>query len=780
MAKRAARHKRQARPKFQLLRRWGVQVALMAIIFLVAQVAWLDLRVQTEFEGRRWAVPARVYARPLELYAGRRLTATQLEHELRLEGDRAAKDTSRPGTYSRLRADRYRIRTRDFRYVEGLEPATLVDVEFSQGRVSSLGNGAGAVALVRIDPAVIAKIYPAHKQDRVLVRLQEVPALLVNGLVAVEDRGFFEHSGVSLRGIARAAWANTRAGKSVQGGSTLTQQLAKNFFLSPERSIQRKASEALTALILEMRYEKTEILEAYLNEVFLGQSGSRAVHGFGLASEYYFGRPLPELELDEMALLIALVRGASYYNPHRHPQRARQRRDLVLSLMASHGVISDDAAKSAMRRPLGIAATAPGAGSDHPAFVDLLRRQLERDYHDDELRSEGLRVFTTLDPTLQRLAEESLTQNAQRLEHAAGLDKNVLQGAVVVTSPTTGEVLALVGDRNPRSHGFNRALDARRPVGSVIKPAVYLSALRQPSIYHLGSLVDDAPVGVKNGRGETWVPRNYDETSHGQIPLIEALSRSYNQATVRLGMNVGLDTVVETLTDLGLERDIPAYPSLLLGAVELTPYEVTRLYQTLATGGFQAPLRAIREVTGPYGEPLSRYGLRVRQSVEPGPVFLVNHAMVQTTRDGTGRSLYRRHPTLGDVAGKTGTTNDLRDSWFAGYNNDLLTVVWLGRDDNQPTGLSGATGALVVFGELLAAAGGAGWQAPVPETVSTVWFNRHDGLPLAGPCGDARPLPALLQGADLADMRHCGDQSQSRQNLAVSTTTAGDTAGKNR
>ncbi len=716
--------------------------ALLGLAVLAAgYVAWLDLKVRSEFDGRRWAVSARIYARPLELYPGMRLSAQELEQELLASGYQRSQRAERPGQYV-SRGSSFTIRTREFGYWDYSEPARRLELQLRDGRAASLREGDAVLPIARIDPALIGHIFPAHQEDRILVKLPEVPPMLVQGLLAVEDRRFYEHYGLSPRSIARAALANLWAGETVQGGSTLTQQLAKNFFLSHERTLARKLNEAIIALLLELHYEKDDIFEAYLNEVFLGQDQGRAIHGFGLASHYYFGRPLTELRLAESALLVGLVRGASYYNPRRHPERARSRRDLVLAALAGQGAITVAEAAAAAAEPLGVIASPPSARTPHPAFVDLVRRQLRRDYAEDDLRSEGLRIFTTLQPRLQAQAERALHRRAEGLEKQAGLEGGSLQGAVVVTSTTSGEVLALVGDRMPRREGFNRALDARRPVGSVAKPAVYLSALALPERFSLMSGLDDRPLSIRDpDTGVVWEPANYDNVSHGTVALHTALANSYNLATVRLGMAVGINTVTETLQRLGVERTFSGYPSLLLGAISLTPAEVTQMYQTLASGGFQMPLRAIREVSDARGTRLARYGLSVRQTFEAEPVFLLNHALSEVMSVGTGRGVTARLGPNVTVAGKTGTTDDLRDSWFAGFDGAHLAVVWLGKDDNSPIGLTGASGALPVWTDLMESIGVESLVGRTPPRIEWHWSDaEHAGLTDPG-CPGARRTP---------------------------------------
>ena len=722
------------------VRRLALRAVALASILGLAWVAWLDLDMRAQFEGKRWSLPARIYARPLEMYAGARMAPADFERELALAGYHETPSPMRAGSYRR-EGGHFRIIAREFPFWDRREPERRIEVRFERDRIVSLGDGVRPVALARLDPAEIAQIHPAHREDRILVSLPDVPPVLVRGLFAVEDRTFLSHHGISPRGIARAAWANLRAGGAVQGGSTLTQQLAKSFFLTPRRTLWRKLNEALLALLLEMRYDKVEILEAYLNEVFLGQQGGRAIHGFGLAAWHYFRRPLGELRSEELALLIGIVKGPSFYNPRRHPERARARRDAVLALMVEQGVLSGREGEAARRRPLGIVSGRKLARSSYPAFVDLVRRQVRRDYDAESLRSEGLRIFTTLDPSVQASAESALSEQVGRLAGRAGAPATPLQGALTVTATGTGEVLALVGSRDPDDPGFNRALDALRPIGSLAKPAVYLAALSHPERYTLASRVSDAPVRIEDERGAVWSPRNYDGRSHGRVPLYEALARSYNQATVRLGLDVGLVEVNEYLYRLGLERRVAAYPAMTLGAFDLTPLEVTQMYHTVASGGFRVPLRAIREVSDASGTKLRRYGLAVSRGIEPELNFLMVNALETVMREGTGRSAVRRLPSGLVSAGKTGTSDDLRDSWFAGFAGDRLAVVWLGHDDNSPAGLTGASGALSVWVELMRRLNPAPLDRAAPPGIEWHWVDANSGLRVARSCPAALELP---------------------------------------
>ncbi len=740
------RRVQKRRPVLRVL----LAAAFVGFMALLAYVAWLDSQVRHQFEGKRWALPAQVYARPLELYPGQALTADQLQAELRRLDYRKQNHPLQPGTYSR-RGRSLVITTRAFDFWDGREPSRSLRVEFSRHGLSDIwrADTGDALDLLRLDPPLIGRIYPAHKEDRVLVRLDEVPPLLIDALLTVEDRDFYQHHGVSPRAIGRALWANLRAGHTVQGGSTLTQQLVKNFFLSNERTLTRKLNEAIMALLLEWRYDKDEILEAYLNEIYLGQDGRRAIHGFGLASQFYFERPLQQLGIEQIALLVALVKGPSYYDPRRFPARARERRDLVLSLMAAQGMLDPAHAEAARARKLGVTPRASSGVTRLPAFMDLVRRQLRRDYSDQDLRSEGLRIFTSLDPEVQQAAEAALSGQIARLP---GED---LQGGSVTVDVNSGEVLAVVGGRDPRFAGFNRALDAQRPIGSLVKPAIYLTALARGD-YTLATLLDDGPLSLDLGGGETWQPRNFDHQSHGQVPLFQALAQSYNQATARLGLALGVPAVLDTLRALGVERELPAWPAQLLGIASLSPLEVAQMYHTLAAGGFRTPLRAIRAVLTPQGEPLQRYPLEVVQAVPALPVFLLDAALVNAVRHGTGKGAYRRLPESLIVAGKTGTTDELRDSWFAGFSGDRLAVVWLGRDDNQPAGLTGARGALRVWADTLRRLDVRSFEPPEPLGIEWAWVDSYSGLRIDKDCRSAVRLP-FAEGTAPREKARCAD-----------------------
>ncbi|HEX6995913.1 MAG TPA: penicillin-binding protein 1B [Gammaproteobacteria bacterium] len=732
----------------------AVLVAAAGFVGFATYAALLGVEISREFEARRWDVPAQVFATPLELYPGRRLGLDDLVAELRRLGYREAAVADRPGRY-RTRAGALDVVTRAYRYGAEEEPSRRVSIEFAGGRVARVIDASGSeLPLLRFDPLQIGSVFPVHGEDRLILEPSEVPPLLIEALKAIEDRRFDEHHGIDLKGVLRAAFVNLRAGEIRQGASTLTQQLVRSYFLSNERTWTRKLREMVMAIALELHYDKDELLHAYINEVYLAQDGARAIHGFGLGSQFYFGKPLAELELHELALLVAQVRGPTYYNPKRHPERALARRNLVLEQLAAQGIIDPQEAKQAEARELDVLSEAGRSASYYSAFLDLVRRQLFEEYPREELERRGLKVLTTLDPAVQAAAESALIRELDAIEANRG-DAPPLEGAVVVTNPHNAEVLALVGSRKSGYDGFNRALNARRPIGSLIKPVVYLAALESDR-YTLASPIDDAPIEIRLENGQTWLPKNFDDRARGLVPLARALAESLNMATVRLGMDVGLEPIADLLMRLGLEQRPRPYPSLLLGATGLTPYEVAQIYNSLANGGFRTPLKAVRAVVSEDGERVQRYPLEIQAAARADDVFALNTALVQVMERGTGASVRRALGADVTVAGKTGTSDDLRDSWFAGFTSDRLVVAWVGNDDNRPTGLTGATGAGRVWSSVLRAIDTVPYSAPPPPDTLLTWIDLDTGLATEPTCPRAVQI-ALPRGEEPPRARACGD-----------------------
>jgi penicillin-binding protein 1B len=754
-------------------------IALFGIIFLLTLIAagialavytmHLDKIVREKFEGQRWEIPAKVYARPLELFVGAELTPEELKSELGMLNYRKMQNYEQSGTWM-VNGNTWFIHTRGFDFDNGQEPEQVLKIEFQGNQIfdiqSTIQTGTG---MVRLEPIVIGGIYPRHNEDRVLVQLAQVPQPLIDALISTEDRQFYQHNGISVRGTARAL-VSTATGGERQGGSTLTQQLVKNFYLTSERTLKRKANEALMAVLLELHYSKNDLLETYLNEINLGQNGNRAIHGFGLAAQFYFNQPLRELKLHQIALLVGIVKGPSQYNPWRNPKLALERRNVVLHNMLLMGKISQADYDMAKEKPLTIVKKPIAGKSLFPDFLDVVRRQLAQQYQESDLSSGGLQIFSTLDPRVQTAASKAFDQSISRLSQRNPKQLNGLQGAVVISNPQNGELVAVVGGSGTFT-GFNRALDAHRQIGSLVKPAIYLNAL-QSKRYHLLSPIDDSPISI-TGMGMTdWTPKNYDHRDHGTISLSDALAHSYNQSTVRLGWELGIPSISSTLRQLGIDGDIPQYPSLLLGAINLSPIQVLNMYQTYAANGFGYPLTAIRSVLDAKNQPLQRYGFNVKQRIDSGSAYLINHALQQVVNTGTATAINTNLPNTLKLAGKTGTTNDARDAWFAGYSGNYTTVVWLGHDDNRPIGLSGATGALPVWIDVMRRLKLTPVEPQQPSDIQWQWIDQARGQISAQGCTGAVFIPMLIDSLP-KEFTACAYQYYQNQNTASYTDETG-------
>lgn len=747
--------KRKSKPKpWPTLVKLFAQLSIVFSALLLFWLIYLNALVRDGFEGRRFTIPARVYSEAQDLYVGASVRQEELVSLLDTLGYRQSNTASQAGRYSQ-NGSTLAVYTRGFRFWDAPEPSQRLILTFDQDGIKSMADvGGQPVLLARLDPLYIGQIFPGVAEDRVLYPLDEVPQRLILGLLLVEDDRFFEHHGVSIRGIVRALVANVSSGSAAQGGSTLTNQLVKNLYLSPDKTIVRKVNEALMSLILEFHYSKNDILETYMNEVYIGQQGSRSINGFGLGAQFYFGTTLQGLEIHQQAMLVGLIKGPSFYNPRRNPDRALSRRNLVLKVWFEQGLISEQDFNRALNAPLDTA-DRPGQVS-YPAFMDAVRRQLTNDYRKDDLLAEGLSVFTTLDPLAQALLERSVANGTTLAERRAAMPENSLQGAAVLTRPSTGDVLAMTGDRDPRGAGFNRALDAKRPIGSLMKPAVYLAALEQG--YKLSDTISDADVTVAAGDGSVWQPKNYDQKSHGQPMLIDAFAKSYNQATARLGMQIGLANVFDVIGRLGEADNVPAVPAVMLGAHEMSPFQVSQMYQTLSGNGFYSALNLIRAVSHPTMGVLQRYDLKVAKRFSVENIFLLQEAMHEATVSGTAASIQSRLPQDWWVAGKTGTTDDNRDAWFAGFTGDRQLVVWVGRDDNQPTSLTGSSGALPIWIDVMSELKPFQERRGVPFNVAYIGVN-NAGVDVPDWCGNIRNIP-FIAGTEPARSIGCSSDEQ--------------------
>ncbi|HCO07650.1 MAG TPA: penicillin-binding protein 1B [Acinetobacter ursingii] len=700
----------------------------------------LDNIIREKFEGKRWDIPAKVFARPLELYTNAPVTQTDFSQELGLLGYKSTQNYTKSGSYV-VQGNTMYVHTRGFDFGDSTEPEQVLQVSFANDQISDIrATKPSSTGIARLEPLLIGGIYPQHNEDRVLIKLDKVPKTLIEALVATEDRNFYSHHGISIRGTARALVSNVTGGRR-QGGSTLTQQLVKNFYLSPERTLKRKANEAFMAMLLELHYSKDEILEAYLNEVNLGQNGSYSINGYGLASQFYFGLPLRELNIAQQAYLVGLVQGPSLYNPWRNPEAALKRRNIVLNNMLVMGYLTQDQYDKESARPLGVVAKPSLGPAKFPDFLDIVRRQLRSEYQENDLTNQGLRIFTTLDPIAQTRIQNAFKSTVEQIANRNPARLKDLQGAVLVQHPENGELIAAVGSTQDFT-GFNRTVDAKRQVGSLLKPVIYLSAI-ESGRYNWASQIQDAAVNIPVGGDKSWTPKNYSGGEHGVVTLQQALAHSYNLSAVRLGQEFGLFTFSNNLKKFGVTSDIPNYPSAFLGAVNMSPMEMLSIYGNFATGGFKYPTRAIRSVVDANGHVLERFGLNVQQTIDPSAAYILNYGLQQVMRSGTGKAAYNTLSPDLNLAGKSGTTNDTRDSWFAGYSGNYLAVVWLGLDDNKITGLTGSSGALPVWTNVMKQLR----QQPVnlrqTDDVQWQWIDSATGHLSAQGCEGAMYIPLM-------------------------------------
>jgi len=717
------------------------KLTLVGIATLVVYLIYLDSKITTLFSGNKWLVPAQLYARALPLAPGQHLSQADLLAELARLQYREDPRLTGPGQFWQ-EGRRVSVVRRAFVFAEGPAQSVRYDIDFGGDFIEKVTSRGKVVSNARLEPQLLQHLVSPEQEDRELIQLKQLPKPIIETLLTVEDRDFYQHHGVSPLAILRAFWRNLLAGQTVQGGSTLTQQLAKNMYTNQERNYLRKINEALIALVLDYRYDKNEILEAYLNEIFIGQYKDNSIHGLGLGSRLYFGKPLAELRPHEYALLIGLIKGPSYYDPRRYQARAISRRDLVLDLMKEHGILNAEQHTMAKLQPLDVIPLGAHLQGRFPAYMDEIKQELRQLVPDPSQWQQGIRIFTYLDPQAQQALEQAVVERLKTL-------KENIEVAAVATDYQEGTVKAMIGGRQFQYAGYNRAISARRQIGSIIKPVVYLTALSQPQRFHLGTVLDDSPLSMASG-GKTWTPQNYDKKFRGPVPMVEALAQSLNIPTIRLGMQLGLPAVDATLSKLGFNRDVTLRPSSLLGAVEMSPWEVAQMYQTIANKGQYLPLATVSAIVSDKGAVLFQRRVKAEQRVRADAAYLLQYAMQQATQTGTAAGLSRQFPRV-RFAGKTGTSSDYRDSWFSGFDHETGLVVWLGRDDNQAIQLTGGSGALPVFMNYFKQQAPNSLFRAVPANVSKTLISRSSGYPVNNSCVNVLLLPVISVEMPISD-----------------------------
>jgi penicillin-binding protein 1B len=741
---------RKKKPFF-LKRLIGFAFVLVIFVSLgLAFYCWnLSLQVDERFSGRRWSIPSRVLSDTTILFPGQGVNRTLLGKKLDRLGYRQSSQTPAKKGEMRISPSQLEIFLHDMKTPQQTREGFPAMVQFSGSRIGSIVHSrtGESIPLLELEPEELMLFFGPEREQRQLVSLDHVPRHLIHAVLAAEDSRFFEHRGLDPLGILRALYANLRSGDIRQGGSTITQQLAKNYFLTPERTLTRKIKEALMALIIEVMYDKNLILEIYLNEIYFGQKESVSVNGIGQASSFYFRKPVAELSLSEAAVLAGLIRAPNLYSPYIDKDRCRARRDSVLDAMHKHQWLTAEQLKAAMAAPLttsGYEAYVRRA----PYFMDYLSQQLASLYPPEALTSLGLSLFTTLDTQVQTAAEAALSQGLKRLEDANPRLKRKepekkLQGAIVVMQPKTGYILAMVGGRDYSASQFNRITQAKRQPGSAFKPFVFLSSLDS---FTPASIFSNEPKTYRLN-GKEWRPDNYTAVPETKVSMRDALSRSVNRATVDLVMKLGLDPVVQTASAFGFSTPLKPYPSIALGAFEIVPLELARAYCAFAADGVLPNPLSLKDLADEKGEVLERRHTSVQSVTSPGKAFLITSMLKSAVDQGTARSL----KTMGihfPVAGKTGTTNDFKDGWFVGYTPEIMALIWVGFDDGTSLEAPSSALTLPIWADLMNS---------IPQHLSGTWFKAPPDIAVETVCKESGQLalaygcPATMEEVFLAE-----------------------------
>ena len=734
-----------------------LKVAFTGAVLTVFYGGYLDWQIRSKMDGQIWRLPAEVYSRIESVKISDNLAFDEVIQILLDNEYRQTTMVAAPGDF-KLEDDTIVVLRRAFPFPDKPEPQRVLRLRFVDNKLNRIEDLVAVKAIdeFRLAPKLIAML-ESDNEDRLAIPLQNYPRLLIDALILTEDRRFYDHHGINPVGIIRALITNIRAGQTVQGGSTLTQQLVKNLFLSSERTITRKANEALMSLVLDWRYDKNRILETYLNEIYLGQNGDTQIHGFELASQFYFGRSIREISLDQIALLVGMVKGPSLYNPWRNPQNALERRNVVLKLMLEHKMIGDELYQLLSQRPLGVQQKGQ-ISRKYPSFIQTLQADLRRELGEHKMSSLlGARIFTTMDLKQQAQAENAVVNTVSQLQLKT---KNpYLEGAMIVADYRVGEIRAIVGGLQTQYAGFNRALMAKRQIGSLVKPSIYLTALSNPEQFRLNTPINNQPITINVKGSPPWQPRNYDKKYSGSVMLMDALARSLNIPTVNIGMKVGLSKVIDTQKAMGWDNvEIPKVPAMLLGAYTISPYDVTKLYQTIANQGGRIELTTVDTIADRQGNIIYQHDKTAKQVVPQEAAFQTLFAMQQTVERGTARSLQNDYADL-RLAGKTGTTNDARDTWFVGIDGKNISTVWLGRDDNGETKLTGASGALQIYKDYLSHTYIEKLKLNKPANMKWVGITQHGSWD----CDSNRVIPVWVNNGQ----NFCGGTS----NASPSPTT---------
>jgi penicillin-binding protein 1B len=690
--------------------------AVLAIIlsgFFSYYYVKYDRIISRRFKNQVFSNSAKIYAVPPRLYLGEKIEPREIAAQLRQAGYSDNNGQSAIGTF--------RLLTGGIEVQPGAEsyhsPETAT-IRISAGKIDSIAGQSGELEAYELEPQLITSLFDAEQRSkRQVVKYGDIPKVMVDAVLAIEDRRFFEHSGVNFVRMTEVAWIDLTHQRYAQGSSTLTMQLSRGFFLTPEKTIKRKVIEMLIAEELEQKFTKQQIFEIYANWVDLGQRGSFAISGFAEASRSYFNKDLKDLTLPEAALLAGIIQRPSYLSPYRHPERALERRNLVLDSMVETHSITKEQAERAKASPLKLAPPNVEA-SDAPYFVDLVRDTLVGKMNERELNDQSYRIYTTLDPNLQNVAAHAVEsgmklvddQVKKRRTKRVRIGKNKYetrveagpeaQVALVAIDPHTGEVLALVGGRNYAFSQLDHAV-AKRPTGSIFKPFVYAAAMNTAlngasPVFTPASIVVDQPSTFAYG-DQIYEPRNYKEEYHGEVTARYALAMSLNNATVQVAQQVGFDKVADLAKAAGITSVKPT-PAMALGAYDATPLDMAAAYTVFANGGIRISPALINSVRNSTGDVVMDFQTEKRPVLDPRVAFVMTDMLSGVLNFGTAFDVRGRYAFNAPAAGKTGTSHD---GWFAGYTSNLLCIVWVGYDDYSDIRLSGAQTALPIWAEFM-------------------------------------------------------------------------------
>ncbi len=726
-----------------LLKRLLQYTVFFALLLFIIYASYLYATVTTRFEGERSILPIRIYSDVLPLYTGLDIVKMNLFAKLNRLGYTPVTGAAlKQGEY-RFGQDYLDIYLKPFSYPEKENPSAPYRIKLNGSRIISIinMNTLEETPYLEIEPEILVEILGNGREERVTAKLKDIPQHLIYAVISIEDERFYRHFGIDPISIMRAMLINLTRMSIVQGGSTITQQLAKNYFLTPQRTLIRKMKEALIAVILELKYSKDEILEAYLNEIYLGQKGPTPIYGVQSAARFFFDKDVKNLTLSEAALIAGLIKSPNRFSPFRSKMVAMERRNLVLKRMFKLGKINEHQYRMAIKEPINVKGGAE-SGGEAPYFLDYVRHRIEEIYSDDIWKMEGLKIFTTLDPDMQRNAERAVTKGLAELEkNYRSLRNKNIQAAIIAIEPETGYIKAMVGGRNYYTSQFNRAVDGMRQPGSVIKPFVYLAALSpdengMPPLTP-SAIVEDSPITLTYD-GQEWTPRNYEDEYLGDVTIRIALEKSLNIPTVKISQQIGLKRVIDTFKKVGLGNKMDEVPSVVLGSQVLSPMDVARAFCVLANKGYlvqPTPIKYIVDKNGRYVEFPQQQKIQV---ADPRGVFIVTKILQGVIERGTGYQV-RRMGINKTVAGKTGTTSDFKDAWFAGYTPEIVSVAWVGFDEGgKSVGLSGAQAALPLWVDFMKEVLNGKPDIPfnAPPGVVSIKIDRLTGLLATEHCPD--------------------------------------------